>query len=126
MPGGGVALLRAVLDVQAARARAKGDEKLGFDIVARALLSPARQIVKNAGEDGDIVIEQILEKKGAYGYDAAKHEYCDLVKAGIIDPALVARTALQNAASVAGLMLTTDVLVTEMKEDKEAVEGAVA
>jgi len=126
VPGGGVAFLRAIAAVDAVKAKAKGDERLGYEIVSQALLSPARQIVANAGEDGDVVVEALLEKKGNWGYDAAKGEYVDMVKAGIIDPALVARTALQNAASVAGLMLTTDVLVTEVKEEAEPVEGAVA
>ncbi|MEX0775320.1 MAG: chaperonin GroEL [Phycisphaeraceae bacterium] len=126
VPGGGVTFLRAIEAVQAGRSKAKGDEKLGYDIVAESLRSPAWQIVENSGEDGDIVVNTILEKKGNHGYDASKGQYVDLVKAGIIDPALVARTALQNAASVAGLMLTTNVLVTEIKDDAEPVEGAVA
>ena len=126
VPGGGVAFLRAIAAVTAAKSRARGDEKLGYDIVAEALRSPTWQIVRNSGEDGDIVVDAILEKSGSFGYDAATGQYGNLVKAGIIDPALVARTALQNAASVAGLMLTTDVLVTELKDDAEVVAGAVA
>jgi chaperonin GroEL len=126
VPGGGVAYLRAIPAVEAAKAKARGDEKLGFDIVARALRSPLWQIAANSGEDGDIVVEAVEAKKGSFGYNAETGEYLDLVKAGIIDPALVARTALQNAASVAGLMLTTNVLVTEVKDDQDAVEGAVS
>ncbi|MCL4742473.1 MAG: chaperonin GroEL [Phycisphaerales bacterium] len=126
VPGGGVALLRAQPALEAARSKAKGDERLGFDIVEAALEAPARQIAVNAGHDGDLVVEKVREGKGGFGFDAATGEYTDLVKAGIIDPALVARTALTNAASVAGLMLTTDVLVTELKEDKAAEAGAVA
>jgi len=126
VPGGGVALLRAIPAIQAAKAKAKGDEKQGYDIVEAALLAPLRQIVVNCGEDGDVVVQNVLEKKGSYGYDAATGEYTDLVKAGIIDPALVTRSALVNAASVAGLMLTTDVLISELKDDTEAVAGAVA
>ena len=126
VPGGGVAFLRAIPAVEAARAKARGDDKHGFDIVAAALEIPARQIVANAGEDGFVVVEALMEKKGSQGYDASKGQYVDMVAAGIIDPALVARAALQNAASVAGLMLTTDVLVTEIKDDAEPVEGAVA
>ncbi len=126
VPGGGVAFLRAIENVNNARAKAKGDEKLGYDIVADALRSPAWQIVANSGEDGDIVVDAILEKKGNHGYDAATGQYVDMVKAGIIDPALVARTALQNAASVAGLMLTTNVLISEIKDDAKPVTGAVA
>ena len=124
VPGGGVSFLRAIEAVQAARSKAKGDERYGFDIIAEALRAPARQIAQNAGVDGDLVCEKVLEGKGGHGYNAATGEYEDLVKAGIIDPALVSKTALTNAASVAGLMLTTDVLVTELKEDAEPVTGA--
>ena len=126
VPGGGVSFLRAIEAVEAARSKAKGDERYGFDIVAEALRAPARQIAQNAGVDGDLVCEKVLEGKGGYGYNAATGEYQDLVKAGIIDPALVSKTALTNAASVAGLMLTTDVLVTELKEEAEPATGATA
>ncbi|GAB4193272.1 MAG: chaperonin GroEL [Phycisphaeraceae bacterium] len=126
VPGGGVALIRAIEAVEKARAKAKGDEKLGFDAVALACEAPLQQIVTNAGEDGHVVVEEVKAAKGNKGYNAATGEYVDMVKAGIIDPALVPRTALQNAASVAGLMLTTNVLVTELKEDEEPVPGAVA
>jgi chaperonin GroEL len=128
VPGGGVAFIRAIEAVEAAQKKAKGDEKFGFDIVADALLSCTRQIAENAGADGDLVVETIREStKGAgWGYNAATGEYVDLVKAGIIDPALVAKTALLNAASVAGLMLTTDVIITELKDDTKPVEGAVS
>ncbi|WP_428389829.1 chaperonin GroEL [Mucisphaera sp.] len=126
VPGGGVALLRAVAAVEAGRSKAKGDDKLGFDIVAEALEVPLRQIVENGGGDGYVVAEKVKENKGAFGYNAGTEEFCDLVKAGIIDPALVPQTALVNAASVAGLMLTTNVLVTELKDDNEPVAGAVA
>ena len=126
VPGGGVAFLRAIEAVSQARSKAKGDEKFGFDIIADALEVPLRQIVLNSGEDGYLVVENVKGKKTNEGYDAAQSEYVDMVKAGIIDPALVARTALLNAASVSGLMLTTNVLVTELKDDDEAVAGAVA
>lgn len=126
VPGGGVVFIRAIDAVQSARGKGKGDEKIGFDIVAAALETPLRQIVSNAGEDGYIVVEQVKEKKGNFGYNASTSEYGDLVKQGIIDPALVARTALQNAASVAGLMLTTNVLVTELKDDAKPVGGSVS
>ncbi len=124
--GGGVALLRAIEAVEKARDKAKGDEKLGCDIVAMALEAPLRQIVDNAGEDGDVVVEQVKDHAGNYGYNAATGEYTDMVKAGIIDPALVTRTALLNAASVAGLMLTTNVMVTDLDDEEQVVEGAVA
>jgi chaperonin GroEL len=126
VPGGGVAFIRAIDAVEKAKSKAKGDDKIGFDIVAEALEVPLRQIVANGGEDGFLVVEEVKAKKGNNGYNAATSEYIDLVKAGIIDPALVSRTALQNAASVAGLMLTTNVLVTELKDDDEAIDGAVA
>ncbi len=131
VPGGGVAFLRAIAAVEAAEGKAKGDEKLGFQIVAEALRAPARQIADNAGEDGEVVVAKILEGKGeGFGYNAATDEYGDLYKMGVIDPAKVSRTALLNAASVSGLALTTDVLITEYKEkDGKAVnpvQGAVA
>jgi chaperonin GroEL len=117
VPGGGVAFLRAIAAVEAAKGKAKGDEKIGFDILVEALRSPTRQIAENAGEDGDVVVAKILEKDViSYGYNAATEEYGDMYRFGIIDPTKVARTALQNAASVAGLALTTDVLITELKE----------
>lgn len=127
VPGGGVALLRTQEAIKAAAKKAKsGDEKIGFDIVARAVESCTRQIAQNAGFDGDVVVEKVKEGKGAFGFNASTGEYGDLVKLGIIDAALVAKTALQNAASVAGLMLTTDVLITELKDEKKAEAGATA
>src|SRR5215218_6041975 len=131
VPGGGVAFLRAIEAVENGKRQAKNDEKLGFDILATALQSPAQQIAENAGEDGEVVAAQILENKNAsYGYNAATGEYVDMFKAGIIDPTKVAKTALLNAASAIGLALTTDVLVTELKEKKgeetTAVAGAIS
>jgi len=125
--GGGVVFLRAIARVKEARAKGKGDEKLGYDIVAGALTSPTRQIVDNSGGEGDVVVAQLMEKTGNIGYDANTGEFTDMFKAGIIDPAKVARSALQNAASVAGLMLTTNVLVTDLKDDdkENATAGAV-
>jgi chaperonin GroEL len=130
VPGGGVSFLRAIEAVLAAKGKAKGDEKIGFEILAEALKAPCRQIADNAGEDGEVVVAQILENKNSsYGYNAATGDYGDMFKMGIIDPAKVAKTALQNAASVSGLALTTDVLITELKEKKGeeaiAVNGAV-
>jgi chaperonin GroEL len=129
VPGGGVALLRAQDAIFKAAGKARGDEKIGFDIVAHAVEACAKQIADNAGFDGDLVVEKVKEggKGGAsFGFNAATGEYTDLVKAGIIDPALVAKTALINAASVAGLMLTTDVLITDLKEDTAVETGATA
>jgi chaperonin GroEL len=124
--GGGVAFLKAIEEVTKVRQNARGDEKVGVDIVLKALESPTRQIVKNAGFDGAVIIDQIREKGGNFGFDATKGELVDMFKAGILDPAKVSRTALQNAASVASVLLTTQVLVTELKEDeKKEVAGAV-
>jgi chaperonin GroEL len=127
--GGGVVFLHAIDAVEKARTKARGDEKIGVDIVLRALQAPTTQIVNNTGEDGAVVVSDILEKSGNTGYDAATGEYVDMVKAGIIDPAKVSRSALQNAASIAGLLLTTDLMVTELDEDTEDAEpvaGAIA
>ena len=125
IPGGGVAYLRAIKAVIAAGKKLEGDEAIGYRIIAKALEFPTRQIAENAGADGGVVIDEVLSKTNTIGYDAANDKYVDMFEAGIIDPAKVARVALQNAASVAGLMLTTNVLVTEYKEDKhEDIEGA--
>jgi len=129
IPGGGVIFLRAIAAVDKARSKAKGDEKLGFDIVTNALKAPTMQIVDNAGEQGDVVVAQLLEKiegNAKVGYNAATGEFVDMVKAGIVDPAKVARTALEMAASVAGLMLTTNVLITDLKDEEEdPIPGSV-
>jgi chaperonin GroEL len=125
VPGGGVALLRAIDAVQKSREKARGEEKTGHDIVIRALSAPARQIADNCGLDGAVIVSEIMEKAQKVGYDARSGEYVDMVKAGIIDPAKVTRSALENAASVAGLMLTTQVLVTDLKDEEEEIEGAV-
>jgi len=127
--GGGVIFLRAIAEVEKGRGKAKGAEKIGFDIVKGALRAPTTQIVDNSSEPGDVVAAQLLEKlekDEKIGYNANTGEFVNMFKAGIIDPAKVARTALQNAASVAGLMLTTNVLITDLKDDEEPVEGAVS
>ncbi len=117
--GGGVALLRATAVIDKAKDIVETDEKIGAAIVRRALEEPCRMIVNNAGQEGGIVVERILSKKDKhYGYNAATHEYEDLVKSGIIDPVKVTRSALQNAASIASMMLTTEGLVAE-KPDEE-------
>ena len=123
VPGGGVALLRAAEAV--AEGRYQGDEKFGAMIVERALEDPLRWIASNAGEDGAVVAENVRERSRTTGYNALTGEYVDMIKAGIIDPAKVVRSALQNAASIAGLLLTTDSMVTEIAGDV-AVEGSVA
>lgn len=129
--GGGVVFLRAIGEVEKARAKARGDEKIGFDIVSGALKRPTKQIVDNSGEQGDVVVAGLLEKLEKdenIGYDANTSRFGDMFKAGIIDPAKVARTALQSASSIAGLMLTTNVLVTDLKDkdkDEEPIPGSV-
>jgi chaperonin GroEL len=121
VPGGGVALVRATTAVEALVKTLEGDEKIGAQIVRRAIEEPLRQIVANAGEEGAVVVGKILESKEAhYGYNAATGAFEDLVKAGVIDPTKVTRTALQNAASISGLLLTTEALISEIPEPKSA------
>ena len=119
VPGGGVVCLRAIPAVQAVAKRATGDEKLGVGIIARALEEPLRQIAQNAGRDGSVAIEDVRGMPKTHGFNALTGEYGDMVKMGVIDPAKVTRCALQNAASIASLMLTADVMVTSLPEDEE-------
>jgi chaperonin GroEL len=119
VPGGGVVCLRAIPAVEAAKKKAKGDEKLGIDIVLRALEEPIRQIAQNAGRDGSVVAEEVSGMPRTHGFNALTGEYGDMIKMGVIDPAKVTRTALQHAASIASLMLTTDVMVTNAPDDEE-------
>jgi chaperonin GroEL len=118
VPGGGVALIRgqAALDALAA----KGEQKAGVDIVRRALEEPLRRIAENAGIEGSIVVDKVRSGKGPFGFNAATEVYEDLMKAGVIDPTKVVRTALQNAASVASLLLTTEAMVAERPKEEEA------
>ena len=129
VPGGGVIFLRAISQLEKAKAKAKGDEKIGFDIICHALKAPTKQIVDNSGDQGDVVVAQLLEKiekNSNIGYDANISQFVDMIEAGIIDPAKVARTALETAASIAGLMLTTNVLITNLKDkDEEPILGAI-
>ncbi len=127
LPGGGVALLRCADAVKKARSSAEGDEAIGVDIVLGALAAPLTQIVANGGKDGSVVADELTEKPLTHGYDANTGKYVDMLKAGIIDPVKVVRTALSNAASIAGLLLTTEALVTNIdKENKDKrAEGAV-
>src|SRR5579864_1237180 len=119
VPGGGVALLRSLNALD--KMKSEGDEQIGINIVKRALEEPLRQIAGNAGQEGAIVLGKVLEAKDAnFGFNAQSDEYEDLVKAGVLDPTKVVRTALQNAGSIAGLMLTTEALVAEIPEKKEA------
>jgi chaperonin GroEL len=124
LPGGGVALLRACDAVKAGKDLSR-DETVGYDIVVRACRSPLTQIVENAGEDGAVVANKVEENDSQnYGYDARLGKYCDMVKEGIIDPTKVVRSALENAASVAILLLTSEALVADLpKEEKKAPGG---
>ena len=118
LPGGGVALLRSSVGLKPAELST--DEQVGYDIIRRACRAPLTQIAGNAGKDGGIVAEKVSEGKGNFGYNALTDQYEDLVKAGVIDPTKVTRTAMQNAASVAGLMLTSDALVADMPKEEKA------
>jgi chaperonin GroEL len=119
LPGGGVALLRATEALKKVRTQNE-DQKHGVEIVRKALSSPARQIAINAGEDGSVIVGKILEKdQYAFGFDAQSGDYVDMVKKGIIDPTKVVRTALQDASSVAGLLITTEAMVAELPKKKE-------
>lgn len=129
LPGGGVALLRCKEAVEAIKKSAKGDERIGVDIVLGALDAPMKQIADNGGIDGAVIVDEVAQKDTNIGYNAYTCEYIDMFKAGIVDPVKVVRTALTNAGSIAGLMLTTEAMVTNFdKEDKERrpVEGVIA
>ncbi len=128
LPGGGVALLRCREAVEAARSSAKGDERIGVDIVLGVLSAPLKQIAENCGLSGGVIADEIAQKPQNMGYDANAGESVDMVKTGILDPTKVVKTALANAASIAGLMLTTEALVTTLdKDDKDRsrVEGSI-
>jgi chaperonin GroEL len=117
VPGGGVALVRAVKALE--KLNLKGEEQLGVNLIKRALEEPVRQIANNAGFEGSVVVQKVMDGKGNFGFNAETGEYEDLVKAGIIDPTKVTRFALQNAASVAGLLMTTEAMVAEKPEEKK-------
>jgi chaperonin GroEL len=125
VPGGGVALLHAQDDVAGLLDSLEGDEKTGARIVHRALEEPIRQIAENAGADGSIVVDKVRSRGGAIGFNALTSEYEDLVASGIIDPAMVTRSALQNAASIGSLIVTTDVVVAEPEEEAPAMPGGM-
>jgi chaperonin GroEL len=116
VPGGGVALVRAAAALK--NLELDGDEQIGVNIIVKALEYPLRQLVNNAGMEGALVAQEVKKGKGAYGYNVATEKYTDLVKEGVLDPAKVARSALQNAASIAGLLLTTECMITEIPEEK--------
>ncbi len=122
LPGGGVAVLRARKVLEKLKEKARGDERVGIDIVHRALSAPVKQIAQNCGLDGSIVASKVEESnKTNFGFNALTHEYGDMIEMGVIVPTKVERVALQNAASIAGLLLTTDAAITEIKEKKKAV-----
>jgi len=121
VPGGGLALLRAIPAVEKAAAALEGDEKVGALIVARSLSAPVKQIAQNAGLEGAVVADKLLAEKNGYGFNAMSLEYEDLLKAGVVDPVKVTRSALQNAASIAAMLLTTGALVADKPEPKEKV-----
>ncbi len=117
--GGGVALVRSLSALDKTRLSARGDQKTGVDIVRRALETPLRQIAENTGAEGSLVVQKVMEGKGAFGFNARTEQYEDLVKAGVIDPTKVVRVAIENASSIAGLLLTTEALVTDKPEEDE-------
>ncbi|HWB20229.1 MAG TPA: chaperonin GroEL [Phycisphaerales bacterium] len=123
VPGGGVSFIRALAALQKSRKGLKGDEAAGFDVIAEAIKLPLQTIADNAGEKGTVVVSKVLEMDGNKGFNALTLEYGDLIKDGVITPAKVDRTALQNAASVAGLLLTTDCIVTDAPKDKDDEAG---
>ena len=126
VPGGGVACLRAAPAIETIKGKLRGDEKIGADIVARALSTPLWQIATNSGLEGEVVVAEVADAPKNTGLNAVTGEYVDLIKAGIIDPAKVVKAALSNAASIAGLLLTTNTLVAEVKEKEEAVADSVS
>ncbi len=122
VPGGGVALIRALPAVEKLKLDVE-DQQIGVNIIKRALEEPLRQISNNAGKEGSVIVQRVKEEKGNFGYDAGKDEFTDMIKAGIIDPTKVVRTALQNAASVASLMITTEAMIAEKPEEKKPMAG---
>lgn len=123
VPGGGLALLRCTKAIAEEEAKAEGDEKTGLEILHRALSAPTRQIAENSVVDGGVVVARMLESEGTIGYDAALNEYVDLVKAGIVDPTKVVRIALENAVSVASILLLTEATMTEIPEEEKIRPG---
>ena len=123
VPGGGLALLRCIGAIEAEEARAEGDERTGLQILRRALSAPARQIAENSAVDGGVVVARMMEGAGNIGFDAARKEYVDLVEAGIVDPTKVVRIALENAVSVASVLLLTEATMTELPETEKKLPG---
>ena len=119
VPGGGLALLRAIAAVEREESACTGDEATGLRILRHALEAPARQIAQNSGADGGVVVDRLRNGTGAFGFDAARGSYTDLIEAGIIDPTKVVRLALENAVSVAGTLLLAEATLTEIEEKSE-------
>jgi chaperonin GroEL len=126
VPGGGLALLRAIEAVAREEKACEGDERTGLQILRRALEAPARQIAENSSVDGGVVVERMRAGTGAYGFDAAKSEYVDLLERGIVDPTKVVRVALENAVSVAGVLLLTEATLNEVPEKPEPAHPEAA
>jgi len=118
VPGGGVALIRCLSALEGLKPRDE-DEQIGVNLVKRAIEEPTRVLAENAGVEGSIIVQEVKRRKGNEGYNVATSEYEDLVKAGVVDPKKVTRAALQNAASIAGLLLTTECLITEVQEKED-------
>ncbi len=128
VPGGGVALLRVIPAVQKIHDTLTGCEKVGAAIILRSLEEPIRQIAANSGHDGGVIADEVKTQQGSVGFDANTGEFVDMFTAGIVDPTKVTRSALQNAASISGLMLTTEAMITNIKDDEKEnarIEGAV-
>ena len=124
VPGGGVALIRALKSLEKLEG-ANEDQTVGIRIVARSIEEPLRQIVDNAGEDAAVILNRVKEGKGSFGYNAATGKFGDMLEEGILDPTKVTRLALQNAASVSGLLLTTEVMIAEAPKDEEHSHGGM-
>ena len=124
VPGGGVALIRCIPVLEKAIAKLSGDAKIGAEIILRSLSYPLRQIAENAGKEGSIVVQKVASMHANEGYDAREDAYVNMVEKGIIDPTKVVRCALQFAASIAGLLLTTEAIITEEEQDKPAAAPA--
>ncbi|MCX5703181.1 MAG: chaperonin GroEL, partial [Candidatus Omnitrophica bacterium] len=121
IPGGGVGLIRTIPFLD--KLRLEGDEKIGLDIVKRALEEPIRQLAENAGLEGSVVVQRVKQEKNSVGYDVNQDAYVDMIEAGVIDPTKVVRSALQNASSIASLMLTTEAIITDRPDKEEKMSG---
>lgn len=124
LPGGGVPLLRSISSLEKLAEKHHGDERIGLEILIKALSYPLRQIAENSGKEGSIVVQKVLQMKEKEGWDAQNDVYGDMIKAGIIDPTKVVRLTIQLAASIAGLLLTTEALITDEKEEAPAAAAA--